>query len=175
MSEMLRAIKTDEFKGVNDCYTLNNGVKIPCVGFGTYKAAQDESERVIKTAIEAGYRCFDTASFYGTEPYLGTAIKESKIPREEFFISSKAWKTEMGYSQVKEAFERTKKKHIGNFIKYFDSVTFIANNFITYKFKGINLLDYVEVMKKVTFEEVTERLNDHFKEENCVISIAEPK
>ena len=56
----------------------------------------------------------------------------------------------------KEAFERTKKKHIGNFIKYFDSVTFIANNFITYKFKGINLLDYVEVMKKVTFEEVTE-------------------
>ena len=75
----------------------------------------------------------------------------------------------------KEAFERTKKKHIGNFIKYFDSVTFIANNFITYKFKGINLLDYVEVMKKVTFEEVTERLNDHFKEENCVISIAEPK
>ena len=44
-----------------------------------------------------------------------------------------------------------------------------------YKFKGINLLDYVEVMKKVTFEEVTERLNDHFKEENCVISIAEPK
>lgn len=107
MSEMLRAIKTDEFKGVNDCYTLNNGVKIPCVGFGTYKAAQDESERVIKTAIEAGYRCFDTASFYGTEPYLGTAIKESKIPREELFISSKAWKTEMGYSQVKEAFERT--------------------------------------------------------------------
>lgn len=62
---------------------------------------------MIKTAIEAGYRCFDTASFYGTEPYLGTAIKESKIPREEFFISSKAWKTEMGYSQVKEAFERT--------------------------------------------------------------------
>ena len=91
MSEMLRAIKTDEFKGVNDCYTLNNGVKIPCVGFGTYKAAQDESERVIKTASEAGYRCFDTASFYGTEPYLGTAINESKIPREEFFISSKAW------------------------------------------------------------------------------------
>ena len=64
---------------------------------------------------------------------------------------------------------------IGNFIKYFDSVTFIANNFITYKFKGINLLDYVEVMKKITFEEVTERLNDHFKVENCIISIVEPK
>lgn len=75
----------------------------------------------------------------------------------------------------REAFERTKKKHIGNFVKYFDSVTFIANNFITYKFKGINLLDYVDVIKDITFEEVTERLNDHFKEENCVISIAEPR
>ena len=75
----------------------------------------------------------------------------------------------------KDAFERTKKKHIGNFIKYFDSVTFIANNFITYKFKGINLLDYVDVLKDVTFEEVTERLKGHFNEENCVISIAEPR
>ncbi len=75
----------------------------------------------------------------------------------------------------KQSFERTKKKHIGNFVKYFDSTTFIANNFITYKFKGINLLDYVEVMKEVSFEEVEQRLNDHFKEENCIISIAKPK
>ncbi len=71
-------------------------------------------------------------------------------------------------------FERTKKKKIGNFLKYFDSVNFIANNFITYKFKDINLLDYLDVLKSITFEEVSERLKSHLKEENCVISIVEP-
>lgn len=74
---------------IYDCYTLSNGVEIPCVAFGTYKAAEDESETVIRRAIEAGYRYFDTASFYGTETYLGAAVRSSGIPREEFFIASK--------------------------------------------------------------------------------------
>lgn len=74
----------------------------------------------------------------------------------------------------KKEFERTKKKKIGNFLKYFDSVNFIANNFITYKFKDINLLDYLDVLKDVTFEEISERLKSHLNEENCVISIVEP-
>ncbi|HSQ88068.1 EF-P 5-aminopentanol modification-associated protein YfmH [Romboutsia sp.] len=74
----------------------------------------------------------------------------------------------------KEEFERVKKKKIGNFLKYFDSVNFIANNFISYNFKGINLLDYLDVVKDVTFEEVEERLNSHLKEEYCIISIVEP-
>lgn len=94
-------------KNMNDCYTLNNGLKIPCIGFGTYKAALDNDVTVIKTAIEAGYRYFDTASFYFTEESLGQAIKESGIPREEFFIVSKAWKTEMGYENTKQALENT--------------------------------------------------------------------
>lgn len=92
---------------IYDCYTLHNGVRIPCVAFGTYKAAQDESEAVIQKAIEAGYRYFDTASFYGTEQYLGKAIRQSKISRNEFFIASKLWKDEMGYENVKQAFEHT--------------------------------------------------------------------
>lgn len=71
-------------------------------------------------------------------------------------------------------FERIKKKKIGNFLKYFDSISFIANNFITYKFKDINLLDYIDVLKSVTFDEVNERLKSHLNEENCVISIVEP-
>ncbi len=62
---------------------------------------------MIRLAIEAGYRYFDTASFYGTEKYLGEAIRESGIPRSEFFITSKVWKTEMGYEETKEAFART--------------------------------------------------------------------
>ena len=88
-------------------YELNNGVKIPAFGFGTYKAADGNSGAVIQEAIRAGYRYFDTASFYETEGYLGEAMRESGIPREQFFIASKLWKTEMGYQEAKEAFERT--------------------------------------------------------------------
>lgn len=96
-------------KNINDCYTLNNGVQIPCIGFGTYKAATGNSADIIATAIEAGYRFFDTASFYGTEIYLAEAIKRSGLKREEFFITSKVWKEEMGYNETLEAFERTLK------------------------------------------------------------------
>ncbi|NJA31308.1 insulinase family protein, partial [Clostridioides difficile] len=73
----------------------------------------------------------------------------------------------------KEEFERTKKKKIGSFIKCFDSINFIGNSFISYVFKDINLLDYLDVIKDITFEEVEERLKEHFKEEYCVISIVE--
>ena len=95
---------------MKDCYELANGVKIPCMGYGTYKAAEGNNESIIKTAIEAGYRYFDTASFYDTEEALGRAIHESGIPREEFFLTSKAWKTEMGYEEVKKAFAQTLEK-----------------------------------------------------------------
>ena len=88
-------------------YVLNNGVEIPAVAFGTYKAADGKSADVIRAAIGAGYRYFDTASFYGTETYLAEAIRERGIPRREFFIASKLWKDEMGYENVKSAFERT--------------------------------------------------------------------
>lgn len=91
----------------NLSYRLNNGIEIPCVGFGTYKAADGNNAEIIRTAIDCGYRYFDTASFYETEDYVGQAIRESGIAREDFFIASKAWKDEMGYEEVKEAFERT--------------------------------------------------------------------
>lgn len=92
---------------INDCFTLANGMQIPCLGFGTYKSAENNDVTVLKTAIEAGYRYFDTASFYFTEESLGQAIKESGIPREEFFIVSKMWKTEMGYENTKKAIDQT--------------------------------------------------------------------
>ena len=94
-------------KSIYDSYTLNNGVKNPCVGFGTFKAADGQSTEVLKTAMDVGYRYFDTASFYDTEESLGCAVKEKGIPREELFLASKAWKTEMGYREVKKAFERS--------------------------------------------------------------------
>lgn len=97
-------------ESIYDCFKLNNDMKIPCVGFGTYKAAEGNNVEVLKTAIEAGYRYFDTASFYQTEDFLGQAIRESNLPREDFFLVSKMWKDEMGYQQTKDALEKSLKK-----------------------------------------------------------------
>lgn len=88
-------------------FTLNNGIKIPCIGYGTYKVVGDTSKNDMKMALEAGYRYLDTASFYGNEKALGQAIRESGIKREDIFISSKAWKDELGYENVKKAFAQT--------------------------------------------------------------------
>ena len=95
-------------ESIYDCFKLNNDMKIPCVGFGTYKAANNVE--ILKTAIEAGYRYFDTASFYQTEDFLGQAIRESNLPREDFFLVSKMWKDEMGYQQTKDALEKSLKR-----------------------------------------------------------------
>lgn len=89
---------------------LNNGLEIPAIGFGTYKAAEDGTEQTIRMAIEAGYRYFDTASFYGTEDALGKAWSESGLKREEIQLASKAWKGELGYKEVKEAFYASLKR-----------------------------------------------------------------
>lgn len=97
-------------ESIYDCFKLNNDMKIPCVGFGTYKAAEGNNVEILKIAIEAGYRYFDTASFYQTEDFLGQAIRESNLPREDFFLVSKMWKDEMGYQQTKDALEKSLKR-----------------------------------------------------------------
>lgn len=74
-----------------------------------------------------------------------------------------------------EDFDRIKKKKIGGFIKYFDSIEFIANNFLSYHFMGINFLDYVDVIKEVTLDDVNERLKNHLREEYAVVSLVVPK
>ena len=88
---------------ISDCYTLNNGVSIPCVGFGTYKTVQEKDTSVLRLAIETGYRYFDTASFYGNEAQLGQAIRESRIPRQDFFLASKVWTTKKQSLLFREA------------------------------------------------------------------------
>lgn len=97
-------------ESIYDCFKLNNDMKIPCVGFGTYKAAEGNNVEILKTAIKAGYRYFDTASFYQTEEFVGQAIRESNLPREDFFLVSKMWKDEMGYQQTKDALEKSLKR-----------------------------------------------------------------
>ncbi|WWR15993.1 aldo/keto reductase [Lachnospiraceae bacterium JLR.KK008] len=94
-------------KSISDCYTLSNGLQIPCMGFGTYNEKDGDNLEINRIAIQTGYRYFDTASLYETERVLGQAVKESGIPREQFFIVSKLWIDERGYQEAKSALERT--------------------------------------------------------------------
>ena len=93
-----------------DTYTLNNGVKIPCIGFGTWQAPDGEATvNVIKTALTAGYRHIDTAANYGNEASVGTAIKESGIPRKDIFVTTKLNNKERGYEMTITAMENSMK------------------------------------------------------------------
>ncbi len=86
-------------------FVLENGVKMPCIGYGTYKCTDGSDERIVRMALDAGYRMLDTAAAYENEEYVGRAVRESKIPREEIFLTSKVWKTNLGYEKTKQSFE----------------------------------------------------------------------
>lgn len=89
----------------HDRAVLHNGVQMPWVGLGVYKAEDgDEVIQAIKWAIEAGYRSIDTASLYENEAGVGQAIAESHVPREELFITTKVWNTDQGYERALKAF-----------------------------------------------------------------------
>lgn len=93
---------------LKDCYTLSNGVKIPCIGFGTWKAPDGEvAASSVKAAIESGYRHIDTAAGYDNEGSVGKGIKESGISREEIFVTSKVKNSERGYKTTLAAFDKT--------------------------------------------------------------------
>lgn len=88
-----------------DTYTLNNGVKMPVIGFGVYKIPDDQMKETIHAALDAGYRHFDTAAFYDNEKALGDVLKESDVSREELFITTKVWNDDLGYEETLKAFE----------------------------------------------------------------------
>ena len=92
---------------IREYYTLEDGTKVPKIGFGCYNPRKQDYVTIIKTAIDAGYRYFDTASLYETERDLARALKESGIDRKEVQIASKAWYDELGYEETKAAFNRT--------------------------------------------------------------------
>ena len=90
---------------------LANGIKIPSIGFGTYKSG-DESETidVVKYALNKGYRQIDTAAFYGNEEAIGKGIKESSVKREDIFLVTKVWNDNHGYANTIKSFEESVKK-----------------------------------------------------------------
>lgn len=93
---------------LTDTFKLSNGVEIPCVGFGTWRSPDGETAyNAVRKALEVGYRHIDTAAAYKNEESVGRAIRESGIPREEIFVTSKLWNTERGYEKTLAAFDKT--------------------------------------------------------------------
>lgn len=84
--------------------TLNNGLKMPCIGFGVYQIRDHEQcVQVVMDAIDVGYRLIDTAQAYGNEKAVGEAIKKSRIDRKELFITTKVWISNYGYEKAKQS------------------------------------------------------------------------
>ena len=90
---------------VNSPIKLNNGVEIPCVGYGTFRTAPAVTAQAVQDAIAAGYRHIDTAKVYENEVGVGQGIKAAGVPREELFVTSKLWNTDRGYEATKAAFQ----------------------------------------------------------------------
>ena len=96
---------------------LSNGIKMPSIGFGTYKSGSDEeTAKIVKYALNIGYRQIDTASFYGNEVGIGNGIKESRINREDIFLVTKLWNDDHGYDKTIEAFNKSLERLQVNYI-----------------------------------------------------------
>lgn len=82
--------------------TLNNGIKMPLVGFGVFQITDTvQCERCVLDTPEVGYRLIDTAQAYFNEEAVGSAIAKSGVPREEIFLTTKVWVTDFGYERAK--------------------------------------------------------------------------
>lgn len=93
-----------------DYVILNNGVKMPQLGYGVYQTPPEDTERCVLEAIEVGYRSIDTAQAYGNEEGVGNAIQKCGLPREDLFITTKIWISNAGYEKAKASIEESLRK-----------------------------------------------------------------
>ena len=100
-----------ELHSITDTYTLNNGVKIPVIGFGTWQTPSGEvAKESVLAALNAGYRHIDTAAAYGNEESVGEAIKKSGVNRHDLFVTTKLWNADHGYDKTKKAIDTSLEK-----------------------------------------------------------------
>ncbi len=86
--------------------TLSNGVEMPTVGLGVFRARRgDEARAAVREALALGYRHIDTAAVYGNETDVGAAVRESGVPREQVFVTTKLWNSDQGYDNALRAFD----------------------------------------------------------------------
>lgn len=90
--------------------TLNNGVKMPKLGYGVYQVSNEECERCVLDAISVSYRAIDTAQSYGNEEAVGSAIQKCGVPRDELFLTTKVWISNAGYEKAKASIDRSLQK-----------------------------------------------------------------
>ena len=90
--------------------TLNDGTTIPQLGFGTWQVSNDEAEKAVSSALQAGYRHIDTAAIYGNEEGVGRAIASSGISRDELFVTTKLWNDAHEPENARKAIETSLEK-----------------------------------------------------------------
>lgn len=95
---------------ITDHSVLNNGVKMPWLGLGVWKAKEGNETVAVRSAIEAGYRSVDTAAIYGNEAGVGEGIRQAGIDRDQLFITTKVWNSDQGYETTLAAFDESMKK-----------------------------------------------------------------
>ena len=95
---------------ITDSSVLNNGVKMPWLGLGVWKAKEGNETVAVRSAIEAGYRSVDTAAVYGNEEGVAEGIRQSGIDRDQLFITTKVWNADQGYETTLKAFDTSMKK-----------------------------------------------------------------
>ncbi|MDR3086300.1 MAG: aldo/keto reductase [Christensenellaceae bacterium] len=89
---------------------LSSGYEMPILGLGVFKAQGEEAYNAVRWALDAGYRLIDTAAYYGNEESVGKAVRESGIPREELFVTTKLWNQRIRDHEEEAAFEESLKK-----------------------------------------------------------------
>lgn len=100
-----------KFTSITQTTELNNGIKMPWLGFGVFKTQEGaQVEQAIADALEAGYRSIDTAAIYGNEEGVGRAVAASGLKREELFITTKVWNSNQGFESTLKAFEESRRK-----------------------------------------------------------------
>ena len=109
-SRLFAAVGSNTFGMPVERITLNNGVKMPVLGFGTLYLNDAVGEKCVADAISLGYRLIDTATIYGNEEAVGAGIKRSGIDRKKLFVTSKVWVEDSGYEKAKIAFETSLNK-----------------------------------------------------------------
>jgi len=89
---------------------LNNGIEIPRLGLGTWDLRGKGAYQAVLWSLDLGYRLIDTASLYGNESEIGEALKDTSIPREEIFLTTKVWNSDQGYKNTLSAFKKSLKR-----------------------------------------------------------------
>ena len=152
--------------------TLNNGVKMPKVGFGVYQVTdQNECRQAVLDAIDVGYRLIDTAQAYGNEEAVGEAIKMSGVDRKDLFITTKVWISNYGYEKAKMSVEESLKKMQLDYIDlvllhqpfndYYGAYQALVDLYKEGKIKAIGVSNFYpdRLVDMAIFSEVTPAIN----------------